>query len=198
MRRGAADAQYSQETASRRTASSLQSVATYLRRIRLMHMTRVMGSIGLLIACSCLAGAVVIRASAATLGAHAPQTSDEATLKQLNQQYVDAFLKSDVQWYRQHVTEDFICIEPDGTLHDKASFLRDVATGPGAVVDYRLVEFRVRIIGDTAFIHAQGKATRKDGTIGLSRYTDVYIRVHGEWKTASAQITPILPARSAS
>jgi ketosteroid isomerase-like protein len=116
-------------------------------------------------------------------------TTDEATLTQLNQQYIAAFLQSDVNWYQQHLTDDFVCIESDGTILDKPAFLRDTAKGPGTVVDYRLVETKIRIIGDTAFIHAQGLATRKDGSTISSRYTDVYVRVRGVWKAASAQIT---------
>jgi ketosteroid isomerase-like protein len=117
--------------------------------------------------------------------------TDDATLTRLNRQYVDSFLYSDVEWYRQHVTDDFVCIESDGTMLDKASFLLDTAKGPGTVADYQLVNVRVRILGDTAFIHAQGLATRHDGTQIHSRYTDVWVRVRGEWKAASAQITRI-------
>jgi hypothetical protein len=123
---------------------------------------------------------------------------DEAVLKHLNQQYITAFLKSDVAWYQQHLTEDFVCISSDGTMLDKSAFLRDTANGPGNVTDYRVVELRIRIIADTALIHAQGLATRKDGSTSTSRYTDVYVRVHGEWKAASAQITGIKPAKSTS
>ena len=126
-------------------------------------------------------------------------TPDEATLTQLNQQYIAAFLQGDVNWYQQHLTDDFVCIESDGTLLDKRAFLRETAKGPGTVVDYRLVETKIRIIGDTAFIHAQGLATRKDGSTSTSRYTDVYVRMHGQWKAASAQITGIRPpAKSAT
>jgi ketosteroid isomerase-like protein len=121
-----------------------------------------------------------------------PQTgADEATLTQLNQQYVNAFLNSNVEWYQEHVIDDFVCIESDGTMLDKASFLLDTAKGPGAVAAYRLVTVRVRILGETAFIHAQGQATRTDGTQIHSRYTDVWVRQRGEWKAASAQITRI-------
>jgi ketosteroid isomerase-like protein len=174
----------------------------------MIHVIRAIGPVGLLMTCACLTvGAVVFRASEAP-GATAPVSgaagatgatgvSDEATLKQLNEQYVASFLKSDVQWYQQHLTEDFVCTESDGTVLDKASFLRDAAKGPG-VADYQLVEVRVRVIGDTGLIHAQGKATRKDGTIINSRYTDVYVRVNGEWKAASAQITGIRSAKSSS
>jgi hypothetical protein len=122
----------------------------------------------------------------------AVSSADHAMLTHLNQQYIAAFLNSDVQWYQQHLTEDFICIESDGTILEKPAFLRDTAKGPG-VADYQLVDVKIRIIGNTALIHAQGKATRLDGTTSLSRYTDVYVRVNGEWKAASAQITAIRP-----
>jgi ketosteroid isomerase-like protein len=141
--------------------------------------------------CWCLACAAIVPFS------HDTNAMDEVTLKQLNQRYVESFLKSDVQWYQQHLTDDFVCIESDGTMLDKASFLRDTAKGPG-VADYRLAEVRVRILGETAFIHAQGLATRQDGTTISSRYTDVYVRQQGEWKAASAQITGIRPAKSTS
>jgi len=123
--------------------------------------------------------------------ATATTTTDEATLTQLNQLYVNSFLTSNVDWYQQHLTDDFICIESDGTLLDKASFLLDTAKGPGTVAAYRLVHVHLRILGDTAFIHAQGEATRTDGTQIHSRYTDVWVRRSGEWKAASAQITRI-------
>jgi ketosteroid isomerase-like protein len=118
-------------------------------------------------------------------------TTDDATLTQLNQQYVNAFLNSNVDWYDTHLTDDFVCIESDGTMLDKRSFLLDTAKGPGAVASYRLLTVRVRILGDTAFIHAQGQATRTDGGQINSRYTDVWVRQRGEWKAASAQITRI-------
>ena len=38
-------------------------------------------------------------------------TSDKATLEQLNQKYVDSFMNADVDWYRDHLAEDFVCIE---------------------------------------------------------------------------------------
>lgn len=126
-----------------------------------------------------------------------PTAADEAMLTRLNQQYVESFLKSDVQWYQQHLVEDFVCIEGDGTLLDKPTFLRETAKGPG-VADYKLVHVRVRVLGDTALIHAEGLATRKDGSTISSRYTDVYVRQHGEWKAASAQITRMPQSKSTS
>src|SRR5688572_31038885 len=114
--------------------------------------------------------------------------SDEAVLQELNQRYVDSFMSADVAWYDQHLSDDFICIESNGALLDKAQFLRQTAEGPG-VRSYQLQEARIRIYGDVALVHGKGIFTRLDGTTGTSRYTDVYARVDGAWKAVSAQIT---------
>src|SRR6476620_11016273 len=38
------------------------------------------------------------------------------TLTRLNQEYVDAFMKADVEWYRVNLAHDFLCTEPDGSV----------------------------------------------------------------------------------
>lgn len=154
-------------------------------------MIRTTLALSLPVVCWCLACAATVPFPFGT------KENDEATLRQLNQKYIESFLKSDVTWYDQHTTDDFICIESDGTILDKPAFLHGTAQGPG-VADYQLVEVQLRIIGDTALFHAQGRATRHDGTVILSRYTDVYVRVHGEWKAASAQITRLPQPKSTS
>jgi Domain of unknown function (DUF4440) len=77
------------------------------------------------------------------------ETSDKLTLVRLNQEYVGAFMNADVDWYRQHLAEDFVCIESDGSVLDKAEFLTNTAKGPD-VADYRLQNVDVRIYGSAA------------------------------------------------
>jgi ketosteroid isomerase-like protein len=115
-------------------------------------------------------------------------TSDKATLEQLNQEYVDAFMNADVEWYRKHLADDFVVIESDGSILNKAEFLTNAAKGPD-VVDYKLQDVDVRIYGNAALVQATGIWTRQDGTKGMSRYTDVYVQTVAGWKTVSAQIT---------
>ncbi len=122
-----------------------------------------------------------------------PETSDAdratvETLTQLNREYVDAFMKADVNWYREHLADDFVCIESSGAVLDRDAFLRDAAGGPD-VARYDLADVRVRVFGDFALIHATGRFTRRDGTQGTSRYTDAYALRDGRWKAVSAQIT---------
>src|SRR6185295_7595512 len=117
-----------------------------------------------------------------------PNKSDLGTLQQLNQEYLDAFMNADVEWYRAHLAEDFVCVESDGSVLNKAEFLSNTVKGPD-VVEYTLHEVDIRVYGDAALVRATGVWIREDGSMGMSRYTDVYIRASSEWKAVSAQIT---------
>ena len=112
------------------------------------------------------------------------------TLARLNQGYVDAFMKADVGWYRDNLAEDFLCTESDGSILGREEFLRDAGHGPD-VATYTLTDVRVRIYGNVGLVHATGVFTRRDGSTGTSRYTDVWAMMDGRWKTVSAQITRI-------
>lgn len=117
-----------------------------------------------------------------------PNQSDLETLQRLNQEYVDAFMNADVEWYRAHLAEDFVCVESDGSVLNKAEFLSNTVKGPD-VVEYKLHEVDIRVYVDAALVRATGVWIREDGSMGMSRYTDVYIRAGSEWKAVSAQIT---------
>lgn len=114
--------------------------------------------------------------------------SDLTTLERLNQEYVDAFMNADVDWYKEHLAEDFVCVESDGSVLDKIQFLSNTVKGPD-VIDYKLHEVDVRIYGNAALVRATGVWIKEEGSMGMSRYTDVYIRTGNEWKAVSAQIT---------
>lgn len=112
----------------------------------------------------------------------------ETTLERLNQEYIQAYMYSDTRWYDEHLADEFICIESDGSVLDKTQFLKKTGEGPD-VLDYKLVRVHVRIYERVALVHGTGRFTRKDQSSGVSRYTDVYVQDAGEWKAVSAQIT---------
>jgi ketosteroid isomerase-like protein len=116
--------------------------------------------------------------------------SDTTILERLNQEYVDAFMNADVDWYREHLAEDFVCIESDGSIVNKTKFLTNTVKGPD-VADYKLEHVDVRVYGDVALVRATGLWTSKGGSMGMSRYLDVYVKQREEWKAVSAQITRI-------
>lgn len=113
---------------------------------------------------------------------------DQTTLVQLNAEYVRAFMTADVRWYEEHLSDDFVCIESDGSMLNKPQFLSNTAKGPD-VADYELQEVDVRIYEGVALVRATGLWTKGDQSKGLSRYIDVYVRTAAGWKAVSAQIT---------
>lgn len=116
---------------------------------------------------------------------------DKTTLERLNQEYVDAFMNADVDWYREHLAEDFVCIESDGSVLNKQEFLANTVKGPD-VADYKLEHVDVRIYENAALVQGTGLWTREDGSMGMSRYIDVYVKQREQWKTVSAQISRVL------
>jgi ketosteroid isomerase-like protein len=117
----------------------------------------------------------------------------EQHLRLLNEKYVAASLAGDVEWYKSHLADDFVCIESDGTVLDKAAFLQVTARGSD-LAEYWLDEVDVHIYGDVALVRASGSWKTRDGAPGESRYVDVYVRTSDGWKAVSAQITR--PARA--
>ena len=125
--------------------------------------------------------------------------SGEQQIRVLNEEYIKASLAGDVEWYRFHLAEEFVCIESDGSVLNKAAFLQMTAQGSDLAV-YTLDQVNVRIYGSVALVAATGRWTTKTGTEGMSRYVDVYVN-HGEagWKAVSAQVTrPSKPLSAAS
>jgi len=119
----------------------------------------------------------------------------EQTIRKLNRDYVDSFLRSDVKRYDELLADDFICTCPDGSLVDKPAFLKSAAE-PSGMEYFGLEDVNIRIFGDVALVHARTPYTRKDGVSGAARYTDIYVKRNGRWQVVSAQITRITAAAS--
>lgn len=118
----------------------------------------------------------------------------EQHLLRLNEQYVHASLTGDVEWFRGHLAEDFVCIESDGSVLFREGFLRAAALGCD-LSGYKLDHVDVRFYGEVALVRASGSWISKTRVAGISRYTDVYVYDGAAWKVVSAQITR--PAASA-
>src|SRR5262245_19080809 len=114
--------------------------------------------------------------------------SDRIALEQLNAEYVAAFMNADVDWYRKHLAEEFVCIDSDGSLVTREQFLSQTAKGPD-VTDYSLESVNVSLYAEVALVRATGFWRSKDGAVGLSRYTDIWVRQNAQWEAVSAQIT---------
>ena len=113
---------------------------------------------------------------------------DVEILDKLNKAYVDSVLKSDVRWFDEHLSEDFLNSNPDGTILDRAGFLAQIAK-PVALKGLEPREVKIRLFGGFAIIHAKTVYRKPDGQTGGGRYTDIWQRRDGRWLCVAAHVT---------
>ena len=109
-------------------------------------------------------------------------------LQDLNRDYIRSVQNSDVKRFDEILADDFRCSNPDGSLVDRAGFLRQTAI-PVKISHLEAQDVEIRIMGDFAVIHARTVYTRPDGQPGGGRYTDVWARLGGRWLAVSAHVT---------
>lgn len=116
------------------------------------------------------------------------QPSDLELLKALNEDYIRSVQHSDVKRFGEILADDFLCSNPDGSLIDRAQFLRQTAV-PVTISKLQAHDVNVRLMGDFAIIHARTTYTLADGRAASGRYTDVWARRGGRWLAVSAHVT---------
>jgi len=114
--------------------------------------------------------------------------SDLDDLLGLNRDYIRSVQTSDVHRFGEILADDFLCTNPDGSLVDRAGFLKQTAL-PVKISNLEAHDVNVRVMGDFAIIHARTSYTRPDGELGAGRYTDVWARRQGRWLAVSAHVT---------
>jgi len=123
---------------------------------------------------------------------HDPSGDDTRVLHALNDLYVNAFREADVAWYDAHLAPDYVVVQGDGSLHDRAEALTRFALPRFAttMTSFPVDKVRLRRFADVALIHAENAYELKDGRKGVSRYTDIWHRRDGRWLCVAAHITP--------
>lgn len=124
-------------------------------------------------------------------------------LRALNARFIHNFITNDVAGHDAILHEGFLCITPAGARVGRADYLKAWATGFDAAripyFDYR--DEKIDVFGDTALVRSTNRSVRLvDGveTVGMTMYTDTYVRQDGAWKCIQAQITPVAPANHPS
>jgi ketosteroid isomerase-like protein len=113
---------------------------------------------------------------------------DHDVLEQLNRDYITSVQNSDVKRFEEILADDFLCSNPDGSLVDRAAFLRQTAK-PVTISYLKAADVVIRILDDVAIVHARTTYTKPDGSAGGGRYTDVWVRRDGRWLAVSAHVT---------
>jgi ketosteroid isomerase-like protein len=121
-----------------------------------------------------------------------PVGSETEVLRELNANYVNAFRHADVAWYDAHLAPDYVVVNGDGSIDDRAQALAEFARPVFAehMRSFPVDKVRIRRFGDVALIHAENDYELKDGRRGVSRYTDIWRKLpNGRWQCVAAHIT---------
>ena len=128
---------------------------------------------------------VSLFASAQTPAARPAQAgSEEATIRQIEQEWGNALVKADIAALDRILAADFEWTSSEGQVQTKAQSNADLRSGQLKMESWTLNDMRVRILGDTAIVH--GMSTEKSrykgkDTSGQYRWTDVFAKRGGRW-----------------
>jgi ketosteroid isomerase-like protein len=122
----------------------------------------------------------------------APVRSDQDTLIQMERDWDGAFERQDAKLIESFLAPEFIATYSDGKRGDKAMELKLVAENNQQVDKRELLDFTVKIYGQTAVVwftqQLTGPVKGKPTTISF-RYTDVWVMRDGRWLCVSSQST---------
>jgi ketosteroid isomerase-like protein len=114
--------------------------------------------------------------------------SDRTILEKLNHEYVKSVQDKDVAWFDANLSGDFMNTASDGAIADRSTFLAQIAKGTG-VSKIAEEDVLIRILGDTAIIHAATTFTTDSGASGRGRYTDIWQKQNGRWLCIAAHVS---------
>jgi Domain of unknown function (DUF4440) len=124
--------------------------------------------------------------------------ADLQALRKLNKRFIHNFVTNDVRSHNAMLHPAFTNITPKGAHVDRLSYLRQWANGfdPATMVYWDMRDERISVLGDVALVRATNRwVHRQDGqdTVGMTCYTDTYVRSGQTWLCVQAQLTPVAP-----
>ena len=119
----------------------------------------------------------------------------DAELKAIEQQWLDAYMKSDPAFIKNLEAEDYSIIEPDGNVSTKAQDIKSVTDKTFVLKSATMSDFKCRMLGDnaavvTCMLKMSGTEDGKDFS-GDFRGTDVFEKKNGKWMVVASQLTKV-------
>jgi ketosteroid isomerase-like protein len=117
---------------------------------------------------------------------------DTREILKLEDEFGRAMMKNDPEAIGRLLADDWIIIDPDGGIVDRARFLGVIRSGSLSheVMDSR--DVRVRIYGDSAAVTALATTTGKFTGQSFNteeRATDLWVKKNGRWMCVLSQLT---------
>ena len=119
----------------------------------------------------------------------------DAELKAIEQQWLDAYMKSDPAFIKNLEAEDYSIIEPDGAVSTKAQDVKSATDKTFVLKSATMSDFKCRMLGDnaavvTCMLKMSGTDNGKEFS-GDFRGTDVFEKKNGQWMAVASQLTKV-------
>jgi len=116
----------------------------------------------------------------------------EEELLKLEKEFTEAIVKNDAEAIGRFLADDWVIIDADGGIVDKARFLGVIKSGDLSHQMMESDEVHVRIYGEAALV--TGLTATKGKFIGQEfstreRATDVFVKRDGRWQCVFSQLT---------
>ena len=129
--------------------------------------------------------------------AAAHSASAEQQVLRAQEEARQALLNGDVAMLDKLWVDDFVSTTASGQLRTKSQFLDALRSGQTNYVSLEYDELNVRVYGKTAVMtgRARGEGVRNGVRLPASahgtRFTEVFVKRHGEWKLVAHQATTV-------
>jgi ketosteroid isomerase-like protein len=117
-------------------------------------------------------------------------------IENLESQWRTAVMQNDVATVNRLLADDYLGINPNGTLETKADALAQRRSGTVRISSIDPDNVKVRVYGETAVVTSRVDVVGHDGDRDISgryHYTRVYNHRDGEWKIVSFEASRIPP-----
>jgi len=116
----------------------------------------------------------------------------EEELLKLENEFMRAVANNDADALDGLLADDWIIVDPDGSIIDKARFLGLIRSGALSHESMEATDLRVRPYGNTAVV--TGLATTKGKFMGqdfasCERATDIFVKQPSRWQCVFTQLT---------
>jgi ketosteroid isomerase-like protein len=119
----------------------------------------------------------------------------DAELKKIEEQWLDAYMKSDASFLKNLEAEDYTLVEPDGAVTTKAEDVKSVTDKKFVLKSATMSDYKCRMLGDNyAVVTAALKMSGSDDGDEFSgdfRALDVFEKKDGKWMAVASQLTKI-------
>jgi len=121
--------------------------------------------------------------------------SVEEQIKKMERDRAAAVVKADVATLEGLTSDDYVLINANGQVSNKAETMSMIKTGKIKLTANEVSDLSVRVYGDTAVV--TGKSTAKGSINGIElkgpvMFTRVYVKKNGKWQSVAFQQTPIV------